>query len=552
MRRNPDWGVTKAIFADVPHRKEVPWNESNLGERITVVVYRNEVVEPTLGLARRMASHWGIDVEFQVGQYDDSLAFPVSGEADAMAALVWPDWRRLGDSAVAQVESAIGEIRSRTSESIPICLITPFLNHDDERLGATVSGRDLDALAGRASVASNHQPMVVMRDTTLIEKFGTDLTPAASALIAREIGGIWLPTILRPEIKCVVVDLDNTLYDGVLGEDGVSALRIEERHRQLSDALRARKDEGVMLAIASKNDARDVVTLLGPSGDFPLGQDDFVVIEASWNSKTESLEKIASKLSISQESMLFIDDNPAELQLVEASGADVWSVRADDTPTAINVVRMGARFIGKSAVPSVVRENDIRANETRRNVSSTHLSYTDLHENLATRVAGRVVDASNVGRVAELARKTNQFNLALTRSSDAWLSEGIERGDLVGGIVNVCDRLADSGDVAAVVLDVSDARPTVIEFLISCRALGRGLETIFFAMGVKCAGVDAHEVDVEWVRGPRNEPSLTWLVANAPAPLVGNGGKVAVKVPFSVIKESELFQLVTNSKIGGR
>ncbi len=504
---NPPWQALSALVADVPRRSAIAPAASE-GTHCRVVVFRNEIVEPTLAFAKRMAAHWGLHIEWVIGAYDDTFRFPVTSRGDEALTVMWCDWRRLPDIDERWVAETLEHLRGQTAA--PIVIVPPFA--DDDRGDVAVWLERCSAALTAVHVMDAGEFQVErQRDAARLERYGSDLTPEISAVVAREVGVRWIPAVATPPVKCIAVDLDNTLYDGVVGEDGVDALVVGEKNLELGQALRAARARGIVLAVVSKNNPRDVEELWERRADLPLSADDFVAIEASWGEKADAIARLAETLNFGEEAFAFVDDNPAELLQVDARGTGVWTIQADAEGTASQALTRVGRVRGGDASDAVAREADLRANRERGEVLQAATDFLALHRQLETRVGVAATGTAAVPRTAELAGKTNQFNVALARTGEAKIARGVEGGTHTCATITVADSAADSGPVAAVIVRTDGDVPIIEEFLVSCRVLGRGLESVLLIRALESLGVMSVFVEIDWARGPRNTPALTWL-----------------------------------------
>src|ERR1700733_11228003 len=148
---------------------------------------------------------------------------------------------------------------------------------------------------------------------------GTRLSNSGCIEMARSLGRVRLPSVLLPRIKAIALDLDNTLYDGVLGEDGVEGVRVSAEHEAIYKELLRLRDEGVFLAILSKNDERDFAELCEKRADFVLKPEHFSASSMGWHSKPEGVARIAEQLRIGVDAILVVDDNAGEIAQVRGA-----------------------------------------------------------------------------------------------------------------------------------------------------------------------------------------------------------------------------------------
>ncbi len=286
--------------------------------------------------------------------------------------------------------------------------------------------------------------------------------------------------------KCLVLDLDNTLWSGVLGEEGVHGVHVGhgdavgEAFYDFQKRILALKHRGVVLAICSKNNIDDVRELFAERSDMPLQWDDFSAHEISWEMKHEGIRRIAEKLNIGLDSLVFIDDNPVECELIEQMLPQVQTVLLPPDPSVY--VRLLDSLHGFERV-KVSQDDVAKARQYADNAKRAEYQdrFSDLQEylySLETVVTIRPAGESDKLRVHQLFSKTNQFNLTTKRYSQSDVERFIASGSHDLYVVHSRDRFGDLGIIGLCLLDKADAANLMIDsFILSCRAMGRGIES---------------------------------------------------------------------------
>lgn len=286
--------------------------------------------------------------------------------------------------------------------------------------------------------------------------------------------------------KCLVVDLDNTLWAGVLGEEGPLGVRVgagdpaAEAHFDLQRRILAIKRRGVLLAACSKNNPADVEELFRLRTDMPLRKDDFACLQVGWEMKHEGLRSVAADLNIGTDSLVFLDDNPAEIELIRQIMPEVECVLvpADPAlrPTCLDRVHSLDRIL-------ITAEDLAKTRHYQQNAArdSARRQFSDLHEylySLKTRITIRPASHDVLARVHQLFWKTNQFNLTTRRYSFADLEKFSTDANSCLLVVRAEDRFADLGWIGTVLLrGVDEPAVQIDSFILSCRAMGRTIET---------------------------------------------------------------------------
>lgn len=283
--------------------------------------------------------------------------------------------------------------------------------------------------------------------------------------------------------KCLVLDLDNTLWGGVLGEDGPHGVRVGagdmmgEAYHAFQMRVRALKDRGILLALCSKNNPEDVEELFRLRTDMPLKFSDFSASAIGWHSKHEGLEQLARTLNIGLDALVFMDDNPAEIAAVRANCPDVHCVLLPAEPADYVAVLDELPWFEKSRLTAEDRtKTEHYALAVRRESFRAHRDPKEYLRDLQMRAIIRDAEPADLLRIHQLFGKTNQFNLTTRRPSMGEV-EGMLADDRVQLIVaQLRDRFGDLGTVAVCVLRDRGGEMEVEDLLMSCRAMGRGLE----------------------------------------------------------------------------
>jgi FkbH-like protein len=305
--------------------------------------------------------------------------------------------------------------------------------------------------------------------------------PVLADEIARHVGAA-----LGRLRKCLVVDLDNTLWGGILGEDGPQGVRVGsgdpvgEAHFDLQRRILAIKRRGILLAICSKNNPAEVEEMFGARPEMPLRQKDFACVEVGWKPKHEGLRSVAAKLNIGTDSLVFLDDNPAEIELVRQMLPEVECVLlpADPAlrPACLDRVHSLDRLI-------LTAEDTAKTEQYAQNAarSAARGEFVDLQaylHSLRTRIQIRPAGSELLSRAHQLISKTNQFNLTTQRLSLAELQKVQEDPSCRLVMVRAQDRFGDLGWIGVVLLrDLDQSVARIDSFLMSCRAMGRGIES---------------------------------------------------------------------------
>jgi FkbH-like protein len=283
--------------------------------------------------------------------------------------------------------------------------------------------------------------------------------------------------------KIVVVDLDNTLWGGVIGEDGLAGIVIGgcprgEAHQALQEHLLALRRRGVLLAVVSKNNAAEAREPFLKHPDMRLSLSDFVAFRAGWDDKPAVIRELAEDLRLGLDAFVFVDDNAFEREAVRLvlPEVDVVDLPAEVSGYARTLARHPTLEPGVLTAADGRRTEQYRALGAAANARAAASTPQEFLQSLEMNCAFAPVDAAVLARVVQLIGKTNQFNLTGRRHSEVAVQELIAAPDAVHLSVRMSDRFTDHG-LVGVVLCVPQGRDLRVDtWLMSCRVLGRGAE----------------------------------------------------------------------------
>jgi FkbH-like protein len=331
---------------------------------------------------------------------------------------------------------------------------------------------------------------------------------AAGTMIMRQ-----ARTLLRVPRKVIAVDADNTLWGGVVAEVGADKVLIDGEWAELQKFLKQQKDCGMLLALSSKNQEKDVEEVFRRPG-MVLRRSDFVDWKVNWKRKSENLRALAADLNLALDSFIFLDDNPMECAEV-ASHCPSITVLA--VPTEIKKIPLFLRHAWIFDLPSTTSEDKNRTEQyrvqaDRKQLQSSVGSYREFIEKLELKVDMTQPTPDQFERAAQLTQRTNQFNATNVRRTSSELGSLIASGSRQALLVRVQDRFGDYGDVGLGVYWFSANDLNVENFLLSCRVLGKGVEHRLLSQLGRIASQSGKTIVViPFKRTERNEPAARFF-----------------------------------------
>lgn len=337
-------------------------------------------------------------------------------------------------------------------------------------------------------------------------------------LLAREIR--WIIQALEGKTrKVLVLDLDNTLWGGVLGEDGWQHLQLSDEgtgliFKELQQLIVQLSRQGVLLSICSKNNEADVREALERNEHMQLHWDDFVAPRVNWLPKDENLRSIALELNLGLDAFVLIDDSPVERALVQQS---LPSVAVPAFPT--DLTRLQQWMLEEVIYPYFARtsftseDRDKTAQYQRRAARESErnsFSYDDFIANLKIEIEVEAASAPTLARIAQLTQKTNQFNMTLRRYTEAEIEQMYNSTDWKLYTCRYRDKFGDEGIVGTFLIEINGDEARIDNFLLSCRALGRRAEfRMLDALRNQLHQLQLKKINAAYTEGERNQPAAS-------------------------------------------
>lgn len=284
--------------------------------------------------------------------------------------------------------------------------------------------------------------------------------------------------------KALVVDLDNTLWGGVIGEDGMEGIQIGPEHpgasyQQLQRVMLDIYNRGILLAVCSKNNFDDAIEVFEKHRGMTLSRKHFAAMRINWQDKAQNLREIASELNIGLDALAFLDDNPVEREQIRGALPEVAVLELPADPSGYAASLRDCPLFERLALSDEdkQRASYYAAQRERSELETACTSKEEFLHSLQQEVEIAPVDSATLARVAQLTQKTNQFNLTTQRYSEQDLAEMVSSKTREVLSVRVRDRYGDNGLVGVAITSDEGNTRDIDTFLLSCRVIGRSVET---------------------------------------------------------------------------
>jgi FkbH-like protein len=353
-----------------------------------------------------------------------------------------------------------------------------------------------------------------------------------------------LSALDQSPIKVIAVDFDNTLWGGILGEDGPEGIRIATsgaglHFRKFQAQLKALKNEGFLLVALSKNTSSEAEAVFRSHPEMILRWEDFAAHGVNWNPKFENLSRIAAELSLGRDAFLFIDDSAHERGEMHDRLPEVKIFEFPADPSGLCRALADCRSLDvlKTTQEDRLRAKSYEENRERQKIQSQASSLEDYYRSLQTRVEIQKASTENEARLHQLMLKTNQFNLHSERPDPSAFRQRLSDPKREFWGFRVSDRVGDAGLTGMIEVSHETATSwTVQNFLLSCRVLGRSVEyAVLHWLADRAARAGVAEIRFCYVGNTRNQPALDFLQKSG---LLVAGREAVLKISGQDWKES--------------
>ena len=325
--------------------------------------------------------------------------------------------------------------------------------------------------------------------------------------------------------KCLILDLDNTLWGGILGEDGVEGIQIGNTYPgnaflDFQNNLLELSKNGVILTVCSKNNEQDVVEAWNKNPFLQIKKEQLAAWRINWNNKADNIVELAQELNIGLDSMVFIDDNPSERELVRQMLPMVETPEFPKQPYLLyeffEKICTDYFQIYKLTDEDKEKLEQYKANAKRVSFQKAFASFDDYLKSLEIVLDIQELNSMNLSRIAQMTQKTNQFNLTTKRYTEEDIKAFSRQGAKIY-CISVSDKFGDSGITGAAIITIDEKNKTadIDSFLLSCRILGKKIEDVFFKYIIGQIKQDGYlKITSTYIPTPKNKQTSSFYEKN--------------------------------------
>jgi FkbH-like protein len=336
---------------------------------------------------------------------------------------------------------------------------------------------------------------------------------------AYELMGFIKP-IMGVNRKCIVLDLDNTLWGGVIGEDGFEGIALAPNGKGASymdfqKRLLALYERGIILAINSKNNPEDALEVIKNHPHMILRENHFASMKINWNDKVSNMKEIADEINIGLDSIVFFDDDQINREFVKTSLPQILTIDLPNDPSLYENILMNLNDFNLLKITN----DDIQRGETyvhqrlRNDVKKMSNDLNEFLKNLETTIIINKADNFSIPRISQLTLKTNQFNLTTKRYQEEYISNLSKNNNYFVGCAQVEDKFGDNGITCVFIIDKTNSNEWNIDtFLLSCRVMGRKVEDAIMGYIINLAKHEGiKKIKANYIPSQKNKPCESFL-----------------------------------------
>ena len=563
--------MSELTFLEVKKRL----NENKLTNlpKVSISILRNITVDQVEDYIEYYGLQSGLDIECKFGEFDnifqDIIALDselVNQDSDVILVFyhlemiykqlsyLYPSFtiserKSATENIIKFVEDCLFEIRNRSNAvvlwpSLELYVVSPlgiFDNHYNNGLNDFI----LDINRKLSSVFSKFSDCFLICSQSLVSRIGYkdfyDQERRISAASPYSLAALreyalesvkYIRALKGLSKKVIVCDCDNTIWGGVVGEDGVQNLQIGSGALggifvEFQHMLRTLSKNGIVLALCSKNNEEDVWEVFERHHGMVLQKNDIAAYRINWKNKIENIKSIAEELNLGLDSFVFIDDSDFECQLVRDKLSNVTVIHMTKNPIeVINTITENGFFDRYSLTnEDALRTKMYISDSLRRKSTSNVVDISSYIQSLEVNVQVSYCNNSEITRVSQLTQKTNQFNLTGKRYTEQNIKEMYQSSNFRIFTLDYDDKFGSLGlvGVAIVEIDRVCSLPVIDTFLMSCRALGRNVEHVFLDM--ICQKIyDMGYLSIKGIHIPtkKNKQTEDFYIRNGFEVVVGN------------------------------
>ena len=329
----------------------------------------------------------------------------------------------------------------------------------------------------------------------------------------------YVKTMLGVSRKCIVLDLDNTLWGGIVGEDGFDGIELDQTSNgkafvEFQKQLLSLWQQGIILAINSKNNFDDAMKVIREHPDMILREKHFASIQINWDDKAQNIKQIAEEINIGLNSIVFFDDDKLNQERIKQEFPEVLTVDMPNDPSQYSSILTNLNdFNALQRTEEDTKRGVMYAQQRQRKQFENTVSNLDQFlKQMDIKVKIKQSNGFLIPRISQLTLKTNQFNLTTRRYQEEEIRKFSKDENFEVGCAQVLDKFGDNGITGAYIVKKNETNWILDTFLLSCRVMGRGVEDAMLSHILKDAKNNSiEEFKAEFIPTLKNKPAENFL-----------------------------------------
>ena len=389
------------------------------------------------------------------------------------------------------------------------------------------------ALNQNIKIALSQDPKIYLHDlNSFITKFGEnnvfdykqffygDVKISLSHIpyLAEEFMG-YVKAVLGLNKKCIVLDLDNTLWGGIVGEDGFEGIKLGDdpvgrAYVEFQRHLLALNQRGIILAINSKNNFDDTIEIIRKHPNMILKEENFACFRINWNDKVVNMEEISEELNIGLDSIVFFDDDPINRYYMKTALPQVLTVELSDSSSYSQTLKSMNDFQMLKITNEDIKRSKMYLDQRKRTEFQKHVgNLQDFLKQLNISVKIKKADEYTIPRISQLTLKTNQFNLTTRRYQEEDIRKFVSDKNKLVECAQIQDKFGDNGITSVYIINKENQEEWLIDtFLLSCRVMGRGVEEALLSQIIERAKMKGiKKIKARYIKTKKNKPAENFL-----------------------------------------
>jgi len=320
--------------------------------------------------------------------------------------------------------------------------------------------------------------------------------------------------------RCIVLDLDNTLWGGVVGEDGFDGIQLGSNPQgnayvEFQKHLLALNQRGILLAINSKNNLEDALKVIDDHPNMILRRNNFSCLKINWNDKVSNMKEISQELNFGLDNFVFFDDDPVNREFMKSSLPQVHTVNLSKDPSQYSIILQNLKEFDTLKITKEDSERNqmYLEQQNRKELQNNIVDLDDFLKQLELKVSLKLANEFTIPRISQLTMKTNQFNLTTKRYQEEDIEKLAKDKDFFVGCAQVVDKFGDNGITSVYIINKQNKKEWIIDtFLLSCRVMGREIEKAILAHIILDAkNNDVDKIYANYIPTQKNKPIENFL-----------------------------------------